>query len=118
MVNLPEETGFPQSVIDLVSEFGQPKGGWPKAVQKVNLGKQKNSKESSGASAQNGPQERKDPLVKQYGKQCTDDDLFCSVMYPQVFKEFQDLKEIWRCFSPSNFSYFHGLVLRKFPQFI
>ena len=33
LVNLPPETGFPQSVIDLVSgNLGQPKGGWPKST--------------------------------------------------------------------------------------
>ena len=38
LINLPEETGFPQSVIDLLSgNLGQPKGGWPKAVQKLFL---------------------------------------------------------------------------------
>ena len=32
LINLPEETGFPQSVIDLLSgNLGQPKGGWPKS---------------------------------------------------------------------------------------
>ena len=31
LANLPAETGFPQSVIDLMSgNLGQPKGGWPK----------------------------------------------------------------------------------------
>ena len=52
LVNLPSETGFPQSVIDLVSgNLGQPKGGWPKAVQKVILGKQKPLRGRPGASA-------------------------------------------------------------------
>ena len=52
LINLPQETGFPQSVIDLLSgNLGQPKGGWPKAVQKVILGKQKPMRSRPGASA-------------------------------------------------------------------
>ena len=52
MVNLPPETGFPESVIDLLSgNLGQPMGGWPKAVQKVVLGKRKPMRGRPGASA-------------------------------------------------------------------
>ena len=112
LVNLPEETGFPQSVIDLVSgNLGQPKGGWPKAVQKVILGKQKPMRGRPGASAPKMDlNKEKNSLVKQYGKQCTDDDLFCSVMYPQVFKEFQDFKRKYGDVSVlPTLSYFHGL---------
>ena len=112
LVNLPEETGFPQSVIDLVSgNLGQPKGGWPKAVQKVILGKQKPMRGRPGASAPKMDlKKEKNSLVKQYGKQCTDDDLFCSVMYPQVFKEFQDFKRKYGDVSVlPTLSYFHGL---------
>ena len=112
LINLPEETGFPQSVIDLVSgNLGQPKGGWPKAVQKVILGKQKPMRGRPGASAPKMDlKKEKNSLVKQYGKQCTDDDLFCSVMYPQVFKEFQDFKRKYGDVSVlPTLSYFHGL---------
>ena len=112
LVNLPEETGFPQSVIDLVSgNLGQPKGGWPKAVQKVILGKQKPMRGRPGASAPKiDLNKEKNSLIKQYGKQCTDDDLFCSVMYPQVFKEFQDFKRKYGDVSVlPTLSYFHGL---------
>ena len=52
LVNLPAETGFPESVIDLLSgNLGQPKGGWPKAVQKVILGGRKPLRGRPGASA-------------------------------------------------------------------
>ena len=37
--NLEPGTAFPESVIDMLSGgLGQPKGGWPKKVQKVVLG--------------------------------------------------------------------------------
>ena len=112
LINLPEETGFPQSVIDLLSgNLGQPKGGWPKAVQKVILGKQKPMKGRPGASAPKMDLKiEKVSLVKQFGKHCTDDDLFCSVMYPQVFKDFQDFKKKYGDVSVlPTLAYFHGL---------
>jgi len=112
LINLPEETGFPQSVIDLLSgNLGQPKGGWPKAVQKVILGKQKPMKGRPGASAPKMDlKKEKVSLIKQFGKHCTDDDLFCSVMYPQVFKEFQDFKKKYGDVSVlPTLAYFHGL---------
>ena len=112
LINLPEETGFPQSVIDLLSgNLGQPKGGWPKAVQKVILGKQKPMKGRPGATAPKMDLKiEKVSLVKQFGKQCTDDDLFCSVMYPQVFKDFQDFKKKYGDVSVlPTLAYFHGL---------
>ena len=112
LINLPQETGFPQSVIDLLSgNLGQPKGGWPKAVQKVILGKQKPMKGRPGASAPKMDlKKEKVSLVKQFGKHCTDDDLFCSVMYPQVFKDFQDFKKKYGDVSVlPTLAYFHGL---------
>ena len=112
LINLPQETGFPQSVIDLLSgNLGQPKGGWPKAVQKVILGKQKPMRGRPGASAPKMDlKKKKATLIKQFGKQCTDDDLFCSVMYPQVFKEFQDFKKKYGDVSVlPTLAYFHGL---------
>ena len=114
LVNLPQETGFPQSVIDLLSgNLGQPKGGWPKAVQKVILGKQKPMRGRPGASAPKMDlKKEKNSLLKQFGKHCTDDDLFSSVMYPQVFKDFQDFKKKYGDVSVlPTLAYFHGLEL-------
>ena len=52
LVNLPEETGFPQSVVDLLSgNLGHPLGGWPAKVRKVILGKQKPIRGRPGATA-------------------------------------------------------------------
>ena len=50
LVNLPLN-GFPESVIDLLSEISATKGGWPKAVQKVILGGRKPLRGRPGASA-------------------------------------------------------------------
>ena len=112
LVNLPSETGFPQSVIDLVSgNLGQPKGGWPKAVQKVILGKQKPLHGRPGASAPKVDLKKESQsLKKKLGSRYTDDDLFSSLMYPQVYNEFQDFKKKYGDVSvlPTT-AYFHGL---------
>ncbi len=112
LVNLPPETGFPQSVIDLVSgNLGQPKGGWPKSVQKVILGKQKPMRGRPGASAPKiDLKKESQSLKKKLGPRYTDDDLFSSLMYPQVFNDFQDFKKKYGDVSvlPTT-AYFHGL---------
>ena len=112
LVNLPEETGFPQSVIDLLSgNLGQPKGGWPKDVQKVILGGQKPMRGRPGASAPKMDlRKEKAALVRKFGKQCSDDDLFSSVMYPKVYTDFQDFKKKYGDVSVlPTLAYFHGL---------
>ncbi|MFL2939088.1 MAG: pyruvate carboxylase [Opitutales bacterium] len=112
LVNLPPETGFPQSVIDLVSgNLGQPKGGWPKSVQKVILGKQKPMRGRPGASAPKVDLKKESQsLKKKLGSRYTDDDLFSSLMYPQVYNDFQDFKKKYGDVSvlPTT-AYFHGL---------
>ena len=112
LVNLPPETGFPQSVIDLVSgNLGQPKGGWPKSIQKVILGKQKAMRGRPGASAPKVDLKKESQsLKKKLGSRYTDDDLFSSLMYPQVYNDFQDFKKKYGDVSvlPTT-AYFHGL---------
>jgi pyruvate carboxylase len=112
LVNLPPETGFPQSVIDLVSgNLGQPKGGWPKSVQKVILGNQKPMRGRPGASAPKVDLKKESQsLKKKLGSRYTDDDLFSSLMYPQVYNDFQDFKKKYGDVSvlPTT-AYFHGL---------
>jgi pyruvate carboxylase len=112
LTNLPPETGFPESVIDLLSgNLGQPKGGWPKAVQKVILGKQKPLRGRPGASAPKIDLKKEaSKLAKKLGRKATEDDLFSSVMYPKVFEDFQEFRSNYGDVSvlPTT-SYFHGL---------
>lgn len=112
LTNLPPETGFPESVIDLLSgNLGQPKGGWPKAVQKVILGKQKPLRGRPGASAPKIDLKKEaSKLAKKLGRKATEDDLFSSVMYPKVFEDFQEFRSSYGDVSvlPTT-SYFHGL---------
>ena len=90
MVNLEPGTAFPESVVDMLSGgLGQPKGGWPKAVQKVVLGDRKPYKGRPGARAEKVDLEATREEVKAITKrvECSDDDLYAYLMYPQVFKD-------------------------------
>ncbi|MBM3845561.1 MAG: pyruvate carboxylase, partial [Verrucomicrobia bacterium] len=91
VVNLePGVTPFPESVIDMLKGgLGQPMGGWPKAVQRVVLGKQKAIKGRPGAQLPplNFKDERK-ALSAKLKRDANDDDLLSHLMYPEVFAEF------------------------------
>lgn len=112
LINLPPETGFPQSVVDLLSgNLGKPKGGWPKALQKVILGNQKPLRGRPGASAVKIDLGKKTlDLKNKMGSKYTEDDLFASLMYPKVHEEFLDFQKKYGDVSvlPTT-AYFHGL---------
>ena len=114
MINLPPETGFPESVIDLLSgNLGQPMGGWPKAVQKVVLGKRKPMRGRPGASATKIDLKKEfSALQKKIGRKATEDDLFSHLMYPQVFQDYLASRAKYGDVSvlPTT-SYFHGLSI-------
>jgi pyruvate carboxylase len=114
MVNLPPETGFPESVIDLLSgNLGQPMGGWPKAVQKVVLGKRKPMRGRPGASAPKIDLKKEfSALQKKIGRKATEDDLFSHLMYPKVFQDYLGFRAKYGDVSvlPTT-SYFHGLSI-------
>jgi pyruvate carboxylase len=91
VVNLePGVTPFPASVIDMLrGGLGQPMGGWPKALQKVVLGKEKPLRGRPGASFP--PADLKAETRSLTGKlkrEVSDDDLYSHFMYPEVFAEF------------------------------
>ena len=114
MCNLPPETGFPESVIDLLSgNLGQPMGGWPKQVQKVVLGKRKPMRGRPGASAPKIDLKKEfASLQKKIGRKATEDDLFAHLMYPQVFQEYLSFRAKNGDVSvlPTT-AYFHGLTV-------
>ena len=112
MCNLPPETGFPESVIDLLSgNLGQPMGGWPKQVQKVVLGNRKPMRGRPGASAPKIDLKKEfSSLQKKIGRKATEDDLFAHLMYPQVFQDYLAFRTKNGDVSvlPTT-AYFHGL---------
>jgi|TARA_B110000037_G_scaffold207969_1_gene255516 pyruvate carboxylase len=90
LVNLAPGTSFPESVIDMLSGgLGQPKGGWPKKVQKVILGDRTPHKGRPGTRADkldlNIAREEVSSIT---GRPSRDDELYEYLMYPQVFKDF------------------------------
>jgi len=112
LTNLPPETGFPESLIDLMSgNLGQPTGGWPKDIQKVILGGRKPLKGRPGASAPKIDLAKESVKIKKkYGNKTTDDDLFSYLMYPKVYDDFRDFRNKYGDVSvlPTT-AYFHGL---------
>ena len=112
LVNLPEETGFPQSVVDLLSgNLGHPLGGWPAKVRKVILGKQKPIRGRPGATAPKIDLKKESTsLSKKLGRKANEDDLFSHVMYPQVHAEFVSFRSKYGDISvlPTT-AFFHGL---------
>jgi pyruvate carboxylase len=86
----PGSVPFPESVIDMLSGgLGQPMGGWPKKIQEVVLGKRKPIKGRPGAELK--PLNFKkiaEELSTKLKREATDDDVFSSVMYPEVFADF------------------------------
>ena len=86
----PGSIPFPESVIDMLGGgLGQPLGGWPKKIQEVVLGKRKPIKGRPGAELK--PLNFKkiaEELSVKLKREANDDDVFSSVMYPEVFAEF------------------------------
>ena len=89
LVNLEPGTSFPESVVDMLSGgLGQPKGGWPKDVQRVVLGDRKAYTGRPGARAEKIDIEatRKE-LSAKLSREINDDDLYSYLMYPKVFED-------------------------------
>ncbi|MBT3569379.1 MAG: pyruvate carboxylase [Opitutae bacterium] len=112
LVNLPEETGFPESVIDLLSgNLGQPLGGWPTKVRKTILGKRKPIRGRPGASVPKLDLTKEAASVaKKLGRKVNDDDLFSHIMYPKVHEDFVAFRAKFSDVSvlPTT-AFFHGL---------
>jgi len=89
-INLPPGTAFPDSVIDMLAGgLGQPMGGWPKALQKVVLGKRKPNTGRPGASAKPVKIDAvREELRTKLKREPTEDDVFSYLMYPQVFLDY------------------------------
>jgi pyruvate carboxylase len=110
--NLEPGTAFPESVIDMLSGgLGQPKGGWPKKVQKVVLGDKKPTMGRPGAKAGKVDLEatRKE-LSKKTSGEVSDDDLYSYLMYPQVFENMiQYIKKFGHARVLPTPAFFYGL---------
>jgi pyruvate carboxylase len=108
----PGSTPFPESVIDMMmGGLGQPVGGWPKQLQKVVLGDRKPLRGRPGAGMKplNLASTRKE-LAAKLDRKINDDDLYSSLMYPQVFEEYARFVDSYGDVSvlPTP-AYFYGL---------
>jgi pyruvate carboxylase len=81
---------YPKSVVEFFrGDIGQPAGGFPKALQKIVLGKEKPLKGRPGASLPKVNLEKtRDELSEKIRHEAKDTDLASYLMYPQVFLEF------------------------------
>ncbi len=112
LVNLPEETGFPESVIDLLSgNLGQPLGGWPTKVRKTILGTRKPIRGRPGASVPKLDLKKEGAAIaRKLGRKVNDDDLFSHIMYPKVHEDFVAFRAKFSDVSVlPTIAFFHGL---------
>ncbi|MGI8603369.1 MAG: pyruvate carboxylase [Verrucomicrobiales bacterium] len=127
VLNLPPNTPFPESVIDMLSGgLGQPfqgleknkkRAAWSrwKAVQKVVLGKKKSVAGRPGAQAKPVRfDELRKELKLKVRHEPTQDDVWSYLMYPQVFTEFDKFRKTYSDVSilPTT-AYFYGPRLKE-----
>ncbi|RYX84828.1 pyruvate carboxylase [bacterium] len=104
----PGAVGFPESVVDMLSGgLGQPMGGFPTQVVKAVLGDKPTTIKRPGEDLP--PLDLENERQK-LGDNISDDDLYSSLMYPQVWKEFAAFKDRFGDVSvlPTT-AYFYGL---------
>jgi len=92
VLNLEPGAPLPASVVDMLSGgLGQPKGGWPKKLQKIALGDAKPRRGRPGKYAKKVDLKAEmAALAKTLGREATEDDLFRQLMYPEVFRQYVD----------------------------
>jgi pyruvate carboxylase len=112
----PGATPFPESVIDMLQGgLGQPMGGWPQQLQKVVLGDKPATTKRPGEDLPPLDMEAEraklsQVLEEQLDRPATDDDLYNSLMYPQVQAEFAKFVSQYGDVSPlPTNAYFYGL---------
>ena len=112
----PGSVPFPESVIDMLAGgLGQPKGGWPEALQRVVLGDRPAITDRPGLHA--APvdfQTLKPELAEQLGREPSDEDLLSHLMYPKVFETFDKRRQQYGDLSalPTP-AYFYGLSINE-----
>ncbi|HTL15701.1 MAG TPA: pyruvate carboxylase, partial [Patescibacteria group bacterium] len=130
VVNLePGMTPFPESVIGMFNgDLGWPLGGWPEPVWRVILGEKRFMEAKArykvatrkGLAAGEGSLEPVDleklraELSAKLKRAATDDDLFCHLMYPEVFAAFDKHRQDYSDVSvlPTS-AFFYGLQPRQ-----
>ncbi len=112
VLNLPPNTPFPESVIDMLAGgLGQPLGGWPEELSELVLGDRPRITDRPGAHAEPiDLSEIRQVLEKLLGREPGDDDLYSYLMYPQVFTEYVGhLKEFSDVSVLPTTAFFYGI---------
>ena len=108
----PGSVPFPESVIDMLAGgLGQPKDGWPRALQKIVLGDREPIEDRPGLHAEPVDfQLLKFKLVELLGRDPSDEELLSFLMYPQVFQDFDKVRQQYGDLSvlPTS-AFFYGL---------
>jgi pyruvate carboxylase len=130
VVNLePGVTPFPESVLGMFNgDLGWPQGGWPEPVWRVILGEKKFKEAKArfelamrkGLAANNGHLEPIDlnklqtELSTRLRRPITADDLYSHLMYPEVFANFEKVRQDYSDLSvlPTP-AFFYGLQQRQ-----
>ncbi|MGJ8723896.1 MAG: pyruvate carboxylase [Roseibacillus sp.] len=105
---------FPESVIDmLMGGLGQPDGGWPKDIQKAVLGEKTPYTVRPGElAAPIDLEETRAELSKTLGHPASDDELYSSLMYPQVFTDYvASLNDFDRLTVLPTPAFFYGMAI-------
>lgn len=112
----PGSVPFPESVIDMLAGgLGQPKDGWPKALQQIVLGDRQPIEDRPGLHAEAVDfQVLKFDLIEKLGRDPSDEELLSYLMYPQVFHDFDKVQQEYGDLSvlPTP-AFFYGLCCEE-----
>ena len=88
------DVAFPDSVVDLFTgSLGTPPGGWPEKVQKILLRGEEPMEGRPGESLPSADFEAVRELLKQTSANPVgQDDVLSSILYPEVFEKFKDIR--------------------------
>ena len=105
---------FPESVIDmLMGGLGQPDGGWPEDIQKAVLGdKAPYTVRPGELAAPIDLEQTRAELSNTLGHTASDDELYSSLMYPQVFTDYlASLNDFDRLTVLPTPAFFYGMAI-------
>ena len=93
VTGLPHGTAFPTSVVEMLSgALGQPPGGWPRKLVEVVLGGKSRAKH---VPAPINLEKSRVALALKLKRAVTDDELYSSLMYPDVFAQFAAFRQTY-----------------------